>query len=89
MLMLTIAGKVVFGRPFDEVMQLLKSASRPVNIVFVPSPDKQLRYKVPPTNLVLARIEGFIMLTAFSDNNHYDDGLKPGVVILQVYHIAQ
>lgn len=45
MLMLTVAGEVVFGRPFDEIMTVVKAAPRPVEMQFVPSPDKQLVFK--------------------------------------------
>lgn len=45
MLMLSVAGEVVFGRPFDEIMAVVKAAPRPVEMQFVPSPDKQLVFK--------------------------------------------
>jgi hypothetical protein len=45
MLMLSVAGEVVFGRPFDEIMAVVKAAPRPVDMCFVPSPDKQLVFK--------------------------------------------
>jgi hypothetical protein len=79
MVMLAVNGKMVFGRPFDDVrpatplsacpsphrppplsaqvMEVIKVAARPMKMVFVPSPDKQLTFEAPPTDLVLGRIE--------------------------------
>ena len=45
MLMLSVSGEVVFGRPFDAIMSVVKAAPRPVEMQFVPSPDKQLVFK--------------------------------------------
>jgi hypothetical protein len=38
-------------------MEVIKVAARPMKMVFVPSPDKQLTFEAPPTDLVLGRIE--------------------------------
>jgi hypothetical protein len=72
MVMLAVNGKLVFGRPFDDVspsppdlshfprpqvMEVIKVATRPMKMIFVPSPDKQVTFDAPPTDLVLGRIE--------------------------------
>jgi hypothetical protein len=61
-------------------MEVIKQAARPLKMVFVPSPDKQLSFDAPPTDLVLGRIEvscpslrlshlpflqGYVMVAAF------------------------
>ena len=87
MVMLSVNGEVVFGRPFEEVMQVIKAAKRPMDVMFVPSPDQQFTFESPPSDLVLGRIEGFVMVAAFSRPNGVAQGHKgicPGMVILQV-----
>jgi hypothetical protein len=44
MVMLAIEGQVVFGRPFDDVMDVVKAAPRPMKMTFVPSPDNQVTF---------------------------------------------
>lgn len=46
MVMLAVNNKVVFGRPFDEVMDVIKVTPRPIKMVFVPSPDKQVIFSL-------------------------------------------
>ena len=87
MVMLSINGEVVFGRPFESVMQVIKASSRPMDMMFVPSPDHAFTFDTPPTDLVLGRIEGYVMVTAFSCPDgpaQEKKGLCPGMVILQV-----
>jgi hypothetical protein len=87
MVMLSVSGEVVFGRPFEEVMQVIKVAKRPIDVMFVPSPDQQFTFETPPSDLVLGRIEGFVMVAAFSRPNgpaQEHKGICPGMVILQV-----
>jgi len=87
MLMLAVAGQVVFGKPFEDVMQVIKTAARPVEMMFVPSPDVQFSFTTPPTDLVLGNIEGYVMVAAFKSSSgpaQEKKGLYPGMVILQV-----
>jgi hypothetical protein len=87
MVMLSVNDEVVFGRPFDEVMGVIKAARRPMEVMFVPSPDQQFTFEIPPSDLVLGRIEGFVMVAAFSRTDgpsQLHQGIRPGMVILQV-----
>jgi hypothetical protein len=87
MVMLSVNGEVVFGRPFEEVMHVIKVAKRPMDVMFVPSPDQQFTFETPPSDLVLGRIEGFVMVAAFSSPHgpaQLHKGITPGMVILQV-----
>lgn len=98
MLMLTVAGEVVFGRPFDEIMAIVKATPRPVEMRFVPSPDKQLVFAdAMPTGMIFGRIEEYMMLTAFDAEAAKNGPLVgmdyttktkaeviPGIVIMQV-----
>jgi hypothetical protein len=51
----------------------------------------QFAFDAPPTDLVLGRIEGFVMIAAFKSEigpAQQQGGLSPGMVILQVrYHL--
>jgi hypothetical protein len=87
MVMLSVNDEVVFGRPFDEVMGVIKASKRPMDVMFVPSPDQQFTFDCPPSDLVLGRIEGFVMVAAFSrpdGPSQLHKGIRPGMVILQV-----
>lgn len=68
MIMLSINNHVCFGQPCEEVMNRLKNTPRPLQIVFVPSPDEQVILAAYPAGLRLSSIEGHIMVSSFNSN---------------------
>jgi hypothetical protein len=42
MIMLAIGDDIVFGSNFDNVLEIVKNARRPIDITFVRSPDMQV-----------------------------------------------
>jgi len=69
MIMLAIGNEVVFGQPFDSVMNVIKKTSRPMEMMFVRSPDLQVVLpphitSIGPDQLMLGMIEGYVMITA-------------------------
>lgn len=84
-LMLSVAGAgpadketVVFGMKFEDVMGLIKVYARPLTMLFVASPDKEVVFSPIPEDLQLARISDHIIVTQASS------AVKPGTTILQV-----
>lgn len=65
MIMLSVGGQLTFGRSFEQCIQILKQAPRPVEIAFVASPDRQVLCQEAPTDMELASIQGHVMITAF------------------------
>ena len=76
MIMLSINNHICFGQPCDEVMNRLKCTPRPLQIVFVPSPDEQVVLAGYPAGLRLSNIEGHIMISSF---NSTKNGLSAGI----------
>ncbi len=70
MIMLSINNQICFGQPCDEVMNRLKSTPRPLQIVFVPSPDEQVILAGYPAGLRLSTIEGHIMVSSFNSTKN-------------------
>ena len=69
MIMLAIESTVVFGNPFEAVMDIIKKASRPMTMLFVRSPDLQVVFpphitSISSNQLILGTIEGYCMVTA-------------------------
>jgi hypothetical protein len=69
MIMLAIGDEVVFGHPFEAVMNVIKKSPRPLSMLFVRSPDLQVVLPphitaITPEQLVLGIIEGYVMITA-------------------------
>ena len=68
MIMLSINNQICFGQPCEDVMNRLKITQRPLQIVFVPSPDEQVILASYPAGLRLSSIEGHIMVSSFNRN---------------------
>lgn len=96
MLMLAIGDEVVFGKPFDVVMGVIQKSARPMNMLFVRSPDLQVVMpshitSIDPQQLMIGMIEGYVMITAnnmktllaVGDDKENCDKLVPGMIILQ------
>ena len=71
MIMLAIEKTVVFGHPFETVMDIIKKTARPMTMLFVRSPDLQVIFpphitSITSSQLVLGTIEGYCMVTANS-----------------------
>lgn len=69
MIMLAVEGTVVFGKPFEKVMEIIKKCPRPLSMLFVKSPDLQVNFPphittVTDRDLILGMIEGYVMVTA-------------------------
>jgi hypothetical protein len=79
MIMLGVENTVVFGQPFEKVMEIIKRTPRPMNMLFVRSPDLQVVFpsyiaRVTDKDLTLGMIEGYVMITA----NNLGALIKPG-----------
>jgi len=85
-IVLAIAGSVVFGKPSSEVMAMLKDAPRPVDLLFVPSPDAQVHFEKVPESLVLNTVEGHMIVSSLQVDQASDPNQKfgPGSVLLRV-----
>lgn len=88
-IILAIAGNVVFGKPSNEVMTMLKNVPRPAELLFVPSPDDQTVFEAFPKHLMLNPVEGHMMISSFQANDSSDPPQKlvPGSVLLRVNKI--
>lgn len=77
MIVVSVNGRRVLGREFQDVVHSLQRVGRPVEFGLIPNPDVKVTVAGPPQELLLRRVSGRVAVTGFREASGYAAIARP------------